>query len=1009
MVDARLEIASQKLGYRLEYHSVEEVNEFARQMEAKHEEAYESARSAASQSQFYAKTFAQALHEALNNPARPLLSPEEVRWMENERELSRCDAAYWITRYYWIKNDKNEFQRFTFRPAQMVYFNIVAELEARGLSIELLVDKARQLGLCLHPSTRVLMADFTWKALDEVQRGDRIIGCDEFADWRHGRALHESVVEAKREVWDEPLTIILEDGRKLVATPKHRFLTKGYGNNRSGVETYWRQAGELKVGDVFRHVCQPFGQGEFEDGWFGGLLDGEGCIRSKHRGGGELCISQVEGPVLDRARDYLTSRGYAYREEWDRRKGGDKSKLGNKPVAKLVINRLEPIFRLLGTSRPVRMLKSKWWEGKELPGKRDGAWVRIVSIERSEVKQRMIDLQTSTKTFIAEGIVSHNSTETEGFICHRVCLHYGTNATIASYDQAKTAEMAKMMFLAYDMMPWWMIPLHTRRVESDRGMLMFGGQRSGVLFQHGTQTSGISQGTTPTVYHLSEVAYYPDCRQLIEIGLYKAVHPSPKVFGVLESTAAGDVGWWPDKYWYYKRNWPRCRMMSLFLPWFMATDDYPNETWLRQNPVPGSWRPSAEAREMHAKARAYVGTNEVLAKVLGPDWDLTPRQVWWWETQFKEARDGGQLKDFYQEYPTDDRDSFQGSYESVFGREVIAEVDSRRARDYQTFAIIGQSVEIENEPHPDDVDYTRPRLDVKFASPRGDVYRWEFVPLLWRENWADVRDIREAEIPNGIFMRFREPEPGYDYCVGVDTSTGVGDESTVVAVSRRAREEGEPDVQVAEFRSNMIGHVEAYPYVMAIAAYYSKYMGETTLARQPLVAIEQVAAVGDTVYKDMWKMGYSRFFRMTRYDTKPSRQSKSKSFKMGWFSFSWSRPILIGNFIAAARNGWYQVNSPWTIWEMAHFETHTTGSGKTKEMHSEDSTDDGIFANAMAYFCPNDLKSLNERHSKKYVTRAGESYLPEIDLGEFEGEKIPTRPGKHDAPDWVRELEVYRG
>lgn len=743
IVEKKLELARQELGFPLEYHSISEVDTFERGLRQKYEEEYLTAESLAAGSQFPSREFQVYLTKVLCNPENPRLTAEEIRWMLNERYLSMCDASYWMTRYLWIKNIRNEFQRFTFREAQKVYFNIVAELERQGIAIELLIDKARQLGI---------------------------------------------------------------------------------------------------------------------------------------------------------------------------------------------------------------------------------------------------------------------STETEGLIAHRVFFSYGSSSTIASSDQSKTAEMANMLFLAYDMMPWHMRPLHTRRVESDRGMLIFGGQQSGVKFQHGNQTGGISQGTTPTIYHLSEVAYYADPERLIDVGLFKAVHPSSKVLGVLESTACGDTGWWYEKYWYYKRRWPNCRMLALFLPWFLGTDLYPNETWLRKSPIPRSWSPLPETREMISKAELYVASNEVLQRVLGSGWSLPRTQAWWWEVQFREAQDSGKLKTFLQEYPTDDRDSFQGSYESVFGSETIATVYSNREKDYKIYGIVGQSIEDRNEPFPDDVDYSQSRVPVSYQSNRGDVYRWELIPLRWKESWTKLSDIREVEIPNGILMIFREPEPGYDYSLGVDTSTGIGDEATVIAVSRRAKEGNQPDIQVAEFRSNMISHVEAYPYVMCLAAYYSKFMLETTRFREPYVSIEQVQAVGDTVYKDMLRMGYGRFHRMIRYDSRPKDMRRGKAHKTGWFTNTWSRPILTDNFVVAVQNGWYVVNSPWTIWEMQHWEVRLTAGGKEKKVHSTESTDDGIFANALAWFCPNDLRSLTERTRKRCLGPLEDGSPPPIDVGQYGGLTVNSR----DLGSWRGDLERLR-
>lgn len=741
IVEERLALASAELGWVPEYHSVSDVDHFDSKLRANYGPEYQIATQESLGSQDPTRTFQQYLQNSLNNPNAPKLSKSEAHWIENENVLCACDAAYWMTRYYFIKNKENNIQRFSFQDAQKIYFNIVSELEARRAAIEILAAKARQLGV---------------------------------------------------------------------------------------------------------------------------------------------------------------------------------------------------------------------------------------------------------------------STVTEGLITHRILFSYGVNVTIASADQSKTSEMAKMLFLGYDMLPWWMRPNPTRRVESDRGMLMFGGQRSGVVFQHGTQTGGISQGTTPTVYHLSEVAYYPNPEALIEVGLFKAVHKSPKVLGILESTAAGDTGWWPDTYWFSKSHWPRARMFAMFLPWITGTDMYPNPTWLRTAPIPRDWRPIQETLSMKARAELYVASNPVLEKVMGKGWRLPQEQAWWWEVNYQEALAKRKEKLFYQEYPTDDRESFQGSYDNVFGREVIAEVYTTRRAKYDVYGIVGQSIEDRHEPKEDEIDWSKPRIPVHYKSNKGDTYRWELVPILWKERWSNLEDLGEDDSWEGKLFVFHPPEADYDYSMGVDTSSGIGSDSTCIAMARRARGNGEPDVQAAEFRSSTVSHVEAFAFGICIAAYYSHFMpNANTPHKEPYVSVEQVAAVGDTCQLQMRKMGYGRFHRMTRYDGKDI--SKTKSRKMGWYTNVWSRPMLTDGFVIAVQNGWYVVNSPWTVWEMDHWEVHLTGSGKEKKEHSSEATDDGIFANAMATFCPNDLKTLTER-TKKRRLGTGPEELPAIDLGKYNGIVVAssTRYGTLDAPkrDW---------
>jgi len=565
---------------------------------------------------------------------------------------------------------------------------------------------------------------------------------------------------------------------------------------------------------------------------------------------------------------------------------------------------------------------------------------------------------------------------TEGLISQKVLFCHGVNATIASQDQSKTAEMSNMLFLAYDSLPWWLPPMDTRRVVGAKGMLSFGGQQSAVTFQHGSQSGGISQGTTPTVYHLSEVAYYDDPDQLIEIGLFKAVHPSPKVFGVLESTSAGDEGWWYDTYLYSKKSWPRCRLTAFFLPWFCGVDIYPNPTWIRTNPMLEDFRLEPETRQMRAKAEMYVHSTEILHKVFGANWKLPLQQAWWWQCQFLEARSKGKEKSFIQEYPTTDMDSFQGSYDNVFGKEVIAECFSKRETKYLVYGIVGQSIEDKHEPPEDEIDYSQERVPVKYINRRnGTIYRWELVPMKWEEKFEELTDIRDDYSHMGKFFVWEPPEMGYDYSIGIDTSSGIEQDCSVISVTRRATTPTQPDVQAAEWRSDTVNHVEVFAWAMAIAAFYSRYMGDKPdvpgdkriIYSEPYVAVEQIAAVGDTVNINMRGMGYSRFHRMGRYDSVPKMMKKKNFTKEGWFTSGWSRPILTSTFVTLVQNGWYIVNSPFTLWEMDHWEVHLTQGGKEKFEHDSNATDDGIFAAALSVFCPQDRKPLAERTTKRYT------------------------------------------
>lgn len=590
---------------------------------------------------------------------------------------------------------------------------------------------------------------------------------------------------------------------------------------------------------------------------------------------------------------------------------------------------------------------------------------------------------------------------TELLIAHRTIFSYGVSSVIGSADQTKTNEMSKMLLLCYDKLPVWLRPQHTSRVESDRGKMLFGHMASGVSFQHGSQKFGIATGSTPTIYHLSEVALYGDASvMLIDEGLWKAVHASTNVLGILESTGRGNKGWWAETWYYSKSHWPRSRMYPMFLPWFCGVDIYPKPAWLAIRPIPNGWVPNADTRLHIAKAELYVRSQPLLHKHLldeqdrcgiphGTNWRMPLPQQWYWEINHDEAKEKGNESSFLQEMAGDDDEALQHSIESVFGHPTIKAIDDRRKRDYQIFGLTGQSIEDAHEPPPDDIDYSSTRVPVRLTSPKGEIYKWELIPLRF------ASPLRETVMDDAIgkLIVWHPPAPNIFYSIGIDTSAGKGLDSTCISVWGLGQSQ-QPDFQAAEFTSPYVSHTEAYAFGAAIGAYYAKYMSpETTKFPMPYCSIEQVDAVGDTCQLQMIRMGYPVrcFHKMTRYDGKPSdiaRHRRGKGGKLGWFTWGWSRPILTGAFVQSAQNGWASINSPWLIEEMKEFEVHYTAKGKERLEHSEDSHDDRIFAGAMATFCPHDMDVLAERSKKRSIADDSTSYLLPVDIAPYAGPTI---------------------
>lgn len=351
--------------------------------------------------------------------------------MNNPSVEQLADPRFYLENFCKIKGKLGKgLEPFVLKPAQLDIFNTIKKHN------RIIIMKARQIGFCLSSDTKILTSDLRWIEIKDLKVGDKLVSVEENPPTRktaQGRKMKESIVEKKCSIFEEAFEITMTDGSKLKATGKHRFLVS------SDMGTEWKTVDSMRSGDKIRKIVNVWGDPSYEDGWFSGIIDGEGSLSKKTRTGVSLSISQVEGDVLDRIFKYLDSNKILYRIEWDRREKGIKSKLGNKPVCKAVISRLSEVFKIIGKTRPSRMIKKNWWIDKSLPAG-GNSYESIVSI-KSIGKQEMIDLQTSEHTYIANGFVSHNSTAVTGYLYHKTITTAGVSTAIVGYNNDLTAEL----------------------------------------------------------------------------------------------------------------------------------------------------------------------------------------------------------------------------------------------------------------------------------------------------------------------------------------------------------------------------------------------------------------------------------------------------------------------------------------------------------------------------------------------------------------------------------------
>ena len=461
---------------------------------------------------------------------------------EAEMTLAMRSPAYRISHLYKIlikgdgEDDSDPGLVATFVPNR-AQRRLIASFWHRNIIL-----KARQLGMCLDPSTRVLTADLRWVPIGDIQPGQEVVSVDEHPPGGRGKArkMRTATVEHAGRVMRHAYRVSLSDGRQVVCTDRHPWLTR-----KAATDAKWRSlsgegnqvVGKITVGTKVRSITTPWGEPDYQDGWFGGMLDGEGSISNGNRAGCQLSVSQVVGPVWARAHRYLDERGYAYRIEED--EGLRESKHGSEAVPRLALTRMDDIFRLIGTTRPSRFIGRRFWEGRELPGKRGAgvAWVEVTGIEYIG-EQEMVDLQTSTGTYIAEGLVSHNTT----FIAIMfldACLF---RSNVRAGMIAQTDPIAKKLFrdkvkFAYDN-----LPDHVRRA-----MPLERESADELLFAHtgsSIQVSTSMRSGTLQYLHVSEFgkicADFPKRAQEVVTGSIPTVPANGVIF--IESTAEGREG-----------------------------------------------------------------------------------------------------------------------------------------------------------------------------------------------------------------------------------------------------------------------------------------------------------------------------------------------------------------------------------------------------------------------------------------------------------------------------------
>lgn len=338
-----------------------------------------------------------------------------------------------------------------------------SELWVGGLDDKERTDKILGTEYCVDPNSLVLKANLEWARARSLKVGDELIGFPENLDGH--LKLIRSVVEKNDKTRMKKYRIITDKGETIVSE-NHRFVT--YFDDRRNINfssLSWRTAGQLCEGDRLKYFCKPWeANRSWEAGWLAGILDGEGWISGGRDGVANLGVAQNKGLVLDEIKRIYQLYEISFREHAQNKSDVCTSILCKGSIAAL---------RLMGVVKPKRLfLKSdKIWENKSLfvgqsPTER---WANVLKIECLGV-DNVIALGTSTKTFISDGFLSHNSTI------------YFNEISQMSYESVLTAQtrlaqkniLTKRMY--YDMNPTskkhWGYKLFIEKKDPESGLFL---------------------------------------------------------------------------------------------------------------------------------------------------------------------------------------------------------------------------------------------------------------------------------------------------------------------------------------------------------------------------------------------------------------------------------------------------------------------------------------------------------------------------------------------------------
>jgi len=249
---------------------------------------------------------------------------------------------------------------------------------------------------CLSPGTNILRPDLTWTDIANLRVGDKVVGVDEYPTvGARGarRKLRNATVMSTGTRTLPSYRLWLSNGTHIVCSSEHLWLEQMNTPGRN-TSPEWTATKQLKIGSRIRKLSEVWEhESSYDSGYIAAALDGEGHLEVGH--GLRVGFSQKDNIMGVQFRRIMDEHGFY---------------LTPSPTSGGTISYrthdMQDALHILGIFRPVRLLNKLNLDGLALPMHNSTLQVEAIEdIGTSDV----VAIETTTKTLIAEGLVSHNS------------------------------------------------------------------------------------------------------------------------------------------------------------------------------------------------------------------------------------------------------------------------------------------------------------------------------------------------------------------------------------------------------------------------------------------------------------------------------------------------------------------------------------------------------------------------------------------------------------------------